>query len=98
MDRILRAEGLSPNSYKVSKQADALMLFYNLSEDIIASLLTQLGYKSPDGLLSGNLEYYLQRTSHGSTLSRLVHAHLAAQENNHELSWQLFQESEKEMG
>jgi trehalose/maltose hydrolase-like predicted phosphorylase len=93
MDRILRAEGLSPNSYKVSKQADVLMLFYNLSEEIIASLLTKLGYNSPDGLLSRNLYYYLQRTSHGSTLSRLVHAQLAAQVNDHDLSWKLYQES-----
>ncbi len=28
LDRILKAEGDSPNKYKVSKQADVLMLFY----------------------------------------------------------------------
>ena len=93
MDRILKSEGLSPNDYKVAKQADALMLFYNLSETTVSSLLSQLGYNPPDNLLSKNLHYYLQRTSHGSTLSRLVHAYLADQAGNHELSWKLYQES-----
>jgi len=44
MDRILKSEGLSPNDYKVAKQEDALMLFYNLSETTVSSLLSQLGY------------------------------------------------------
>ncbi len=69
------------------------MLFYNLSETTVSSLLSQLGYNPPDNLLSKNLHYYLQRTSHGSTLSRLVHAYLADQAGNHELSWKLYQES-----
>ena len=32
MDRILKAEGESPDDYKVAKQADTLMLFYNLDK------------------------------------------------------------------
>ena len=93
MDRILKAEGLSPNDYKVAKQADALMLFYNLKEDVILNLLIGQGYQPPPDLLSTNLHYYLPRTSHGSTLSRLVHAYLAQIAGNHELSWKLYQES-----
>ncbi len=93
MDRILKSEGLSPNAYKVAKQADALMLFYNLSEETILSLASQLGYEPHEGLLTKNLHYYLQRTSHGSTLSRLVHAYLAFLVENHELSAKLYQES-----
>ena len=93
MDRILKSEGLSPNDYKVAKQADTLMLFYNLPEAAITTLLSQLGYKPPANLLTKNLHYYLQRTSHGSTLSRLVHATLAAKVGNHELSWKLYRES-----
>jgi trehalose/maltose hydrolase-like predicted phosphorylase len=93
MDRILKSEGLSPNDYKVAKQADALMLFYNLKEDIILDLLKEQGYQPPTNLLSANLHYYLQRTSHGSTLSRLVHAYLAHVTGNQELSWKLYQES-----
>ena len=30
MDRILKAEGKSPDEYKISKQADLLMIFYLL--------------------------------------------------------------------
>ena len=32
LDRILKAEGKSPDEYKLSKQADLLMSFYNLGE------------------------------------------------------------------
>ena len=93
MDRILKSEGLSPNSYKVAKQADTLMLFYNFTEDTIRSLITKLGYQPPGDLLARNLHYYLQRTSHGSTLSRLVHAYLAFQIGDFDLSWELYRES-----
>jgi len=93
MDRILKAEGLSPNLYKVAKQADALMLFYNLPEEVISSLLDQVGYNHPENILDANLHYYLQRTSHGSTLSRLVHAYLAHAAGHLDLSWKLYQES-----
>ncbi len=93
MDRILKSESLSPNSYKVAKQADTLMLFYNIAEDTTHSLISQLGYQPPDDLLARNLHYYMQRTSHGSTLSRLVHAYLAFQIEDYELSWELYQRS-----
>jgi trehalose/maltose hydrolase-like predicted phosphorylase len=93
MDRILKSEGKSPNQYKVAKQADTLMTFYNLSEREIRSTLTLLGFDPPPDLLERNLHYYLQRTSHGSTLSRLVHAYLAHQVKNYELSWKLYQEA-----
>ena len=93
MDRILKSENLSPNEFKVAKQADTLMLFYNFSENTILSLISQLGYKPPEGILTKNLHYYLQRTSHGSTLSRLVHAYLAFLEENYDLSSKLYEES-----
>jgi trehalose/maltose hydrolase-like predicted phosphorylase len=93
LDRILKSEGKSPNAYKVSKQADALMLFYNLPEKRVSRLIASLGYPVPEDILEKNLHYYLQRTSHGSTLSRLVHAALAHQTGNYELSWKLYQEA-----
>ena len=93
MDRILKSEGLSPNAFKVAKQADTLMLFYNLPEKEVIELMTDLGYEPPMDLLEQNLHYYLQRTSHGSTLSRLVHAYLAHITNQFELSWKLYQEA-----
>jgi len=90
MDRILKAEGKSPNAYKVAKQADALMACYLLSGDEVNSILEQLGYDPPPDLLAKNFHYYLQRTSHGSTLSRLVHAFLANLVGEQELSWKLY--------
>jgi len=78
LDRILEAEGDSTNRYKVSKQADVLMLFYLLSADELNGLLERLGY-APDGdMIPRTIEYYLRRTSHGSTLSRVVHSWVLA--------------------
>jgi len=39
--------------------------------------LENSGRKIPSDYLKKNYEYYLARTSHGSTLSRVVHAYLA---------------------
>ncbi|MCK9447416.1 MAG: HAD-IA family hydrolase [Bacteroidales bacterium] len=93
MDRILKAEGKSPDDYKVAKQADTLMTFYNLTKKEVDTLLHTLGYKMPLDYIEKNLRYYLARTSHGSTLSRVVHARLAAMAGDSELSWKLYQEA-----
>lgn len=93
MDRILKAEGKSADAYKVAKQADTLMAFYNLNKDEVDKLLFDMGYELPMDYLQRNLHYYLQRTSHGSTLSRLVHARLAAMTGNRQLSWDLYQDA-----
>lgn len=72
LDRVLKGEEDSPNRYKVSKQADVLMLFYMLPEEELQRLFTQLGYPFDDDAELRNLEYYKKRTSHGSTLSKIV--------------------------
>ena len=90
MDRLLKAEGKSPDDYKVAKQADMLMTWYNLDRNVVDDLIRGLGYELPDDYLSNNLAYYLQRTSHGSTLSKVVHAKLASMVNDRELSWKLY--------
>jgi trehalose/maltose hydrolase-like predicted phosphorylase len=95
MDRILKAEDKSPDAYKVAKQADALMTFYLLKEDEVVAILNDLGYDVPDDLLRENFYYYLNRTSHGSTLSRLVHAYLANEIGDWDLSWKLYTEALK---
>ncbi|MCK5579744.1 MAG: glycoside hydrolase family 65 protein [Candidatus Omnitrophica bacterium] len=77
VDRILKAEGLSPDSFKVAKQADTLMLFYVLNYDEIMHTFHKLGYPFNKEIMKKNYDYYVQRTSHGSTLSRIVHAYLA---------------------
>lgn len=77
VDRILKAEGLSPDSYKVAKQADTLMLFYVLNDKEISEIFSGLGYKLPKNFKKINFDYYFPRTSHGSTLSLVVHAYIA---------------------
>ena len=81
LDRILEAENDSPNRYKVSKQADVLMLFYLLSADELAELFRHLGYPWDPRRIPETIEYYLARTSNGSTLSALVHAWVLARAN-----------------
>lgn len=93
MDRILKAEGKSADEYKVAKQADTLMVFYNLNKEEVDGLIFDMGYELPMDYLQKNLHYYLARTSHGSTLSRLVHARLAAMTGDRKLSWALYQDA-----
>ncbi len=93
MDRILKAEGKSADDYKVAKQADTLQLFYNLDKTDVDEILTKLGYRLADDYPRKNLEYYLQRTSHGSTLSRVVHAQLANMIGDKKLSWELYRDA-----
>lgn len=93
MDRLLKAEGKSADDYKVAKQADTLMTYYNLDDEVIDKIISNLNYSLPEDYLENNLHYYLQRTSHGSTLSRVVHAKLANMVNNNKLSWDLYIDS-----
>jgi alpha,alpha-trehalase len=79
MDRILKSEGESPDNYKVSKQADVLMLFYLLPIPEIRDIFTTLGYEFYIKQVRANFDYYAKRTSHGSTLSKVVHCILAHQ-------------------
>jgi trehalose/maltose hydrolase-like predicted phosphorylase len=90
LDRILKAEDRSPDAYKLSKQADFLMTFYNLGEQEVTHLIQTLGYQVPQDYFRTNFDYYLHRTSHGSTLSRLVHARLAWKMGDRETGWGLY--------
>jgi trehalose/maltose hydrolase-like predicted phosphorylase len=74
LDRILKAEGDDPNRYQLAKQADAIMLFFLFSADEIRELLERLGYNYDPDLARRTIDYYDQRTSHGSTLSLVTHA------------------------
>ncbi|MEZ4599530.1 MAG: glycosyl hydrolase family 65 protein [Syntrophotaleaceae bacterium] len=90
LDRILEKEGDTPNRYKASKQADVLMLFYLFSASELQQLFEQLGYRFKRETIPKNIDYYLQRTSHGSTLSWVVHSWVLARANRRG-SWKLFQ-------
>jgi trehalose/maltose hydrolase-like predicted phosphorylase len=92
LDRILEAEGDDVNRYKASKQADALMLFYLLSYEELTAVLHRLGYRFDEALLRRTIDYYLPRTSHGSTLSRVAHSWVLAR-SDRRASLQLFNEA-----
>jgi beta-phosphoglucomutase family hydrolase len=78
LDIILNAENDSPNRYRISKQADVLMLFYVFSADELRDLFSRLGYSLESEMIPRNVDYYDRRSSHGSTLSRVVHAWVLA--------------------
>ncbi len=90
LDRILEAEGDSPNRYKVSKQADVLMLFYLFSAERLEEIFKRLGYKFDNEMIPRNIDYYINRSSHGSTLSRIVVSWVLSR-SDRERSWELFQ-------
>lgn len=97
MDRILKSEGDSPDRYKVAKQADVLMLFYVLPPDEVIAILKRLGYvvKNQKKFLERNYNYYEHRTSHGSTLSKVVHAAISREMGSKEGMWHWFMEALK---
>jgi trehalose/maltose hydrolase-like predicted phosphorylase/beta-phosphoglucomutase-like phosphatase (HAD superfamily) len=90
LDRLLEAEGNSPNRYKLAKQADVLMLLFLLSRTELRELLAGLGYQVSDEQLERTVDYYLARTSHGSTLSGVVSAWVLARYQPEE-AWRFLQ-------
>ena len=92
MDRILKAEGDTPNRYKVGKQADVLMLFYLFSVEQLKEIFNRLGYDFEPSSIPENVDYYLKRSSHGSTLSRLVYSWVMSR-SDRERSWKAFQKA-----
>lgn len=95
LDRILKAEGKSPDEFKVSKQADTLMTFYNIDPQIVTNIVEEVGYKVDKNYLEKNFDYYYNRCSHGSTLSRVVHGYIASLIGKNELCWELYIQSLK---
>jgi len=92
LDRILEAEGDTTDRYKLTKQADVMMLFFLLSAEELSAILQRLGYGYDTELIPATIAYYEPRTAHGSTLSRVVHAWIHARANRAE-SWRLFCEA-----
>lgn len=78
LDLILEAEGDSANRYKLSKQADVLMLFYLFSAEELRELFGRLSYPFEYDTIPRNIAYYAGRSSHGSTLCRVAHAWVLA--------------------
>ena len=92
LDRILEAEGDTPNRYKASKQADVLMLFYLFSAEELQELFSLMRYDFDPQTIPKNIEYYLKRSSHGSTLSNIVHSWVLSRSDRLR-SWNLFQKA-----
>jgi len=92
LDRILEASGDTPNRYKASKQADVLMLFYLFSAEELGQLFERLGYPFDRQLIPKTVDYYLQRTANGSTLSEVVNSWVLAR-SDRTRSWRLFTEA-----
>ena len=74
---------------KACNKADAVMLFFLFPPDELRRLFEQLGYAHDSQMARRTVEYYDQRTSHGSTLSLITHAGVLAALDP-ESSWERF--------
>jgi HAD superfamily hydrolase (TIGR01509 family) len=92
LDLILEAEGDTVRRYQVAKQADTLMLFYLFSPAELRATFARLGYRLADATVRRTIRYYSARATHGSTLSRVVHAWVNAR-NSRRTSWRHFTEA-----
>jgi beta-phosphoglucomutase family hydrolase len=92
LDLILEAEGDSTNRYRLAKQADVLMLLYLFGEAELIALAGRLDYHLDSAQLADTVDYYLARTAHGSTLSRVVHASVLAARDP-DRAWHTFREA-----
>jgi beta-phosphoglucomutase family hydrolase len=92
LDLILEAEHQAPNQYMLAKQADALMLLYLFGEQQLTGFLGTLGYSVDPTALARTVDFYLARTAHGSTLSRMAHASVLAAMDP-ERAWSTFREA-----
>ncbi len=90
LDRILEGEEDTPNRYKASKQADVLMLCYLFSAEELERIFHRLDYPFDSSMIPENIDYYMSRTSHGSTLSQVVHSWVLARANRPK-AWGFFQ-------
>lgn len=98
VNQILRAEHRNTDDYKVIKQADTLMTFYNLPAKTIDMVLSTLGYELGPYYFERNFLYYLKRTAHGSSLSYVVHTYLASMAGMKQLAWEFYQLALHDLG
>ena len=89
-DWALRAIGRHADQFQIAKQADALTLFYLFPRQEVAALFARLGYQCSDDCILRSARYYLARTEHRSSLSRVVYAGALAQVAP-DMSWDFYQ-------
>jgi len=92
LDRILEKEGDSANNYKLCKQPDVLMLFYLFSAETLKKMCKRLDYTCDKDFIFKNINYYLHRTSNGSSLALTIHAWIEARQAR-DRSWELFSQA-----
>ncbi len=92
LDLLLESEDDSTNRYKLAKQPDVVMLVYLLGQNGLREQLARLGYPFTQDDLVRTVTYYLERTSNGSTLSRVVNASVLSGLDESR-SWSLFREA-----
>jgi alpha,alpha-trehalase len=92
LDFILEAEGDTTNRYRLSKQADVLMLFYLFSAEELGALFERLGYPFEAETIPRNVDYYLHRSAHDSSLSRVADSWVLARADRPR-SWEVFREA-----
>lgn len=98
LDLILNAEGDSTNNYRLAKQPDVLMLLYLFSAEELRGLLDDMGYAFPPEAVVRTVAFYLARSTHGSTLSNVVHSWVEARRDRAQ-SWSfLLQALECDLG
>eukprot|EP00754_Rhynchopus_humris_P049428 Rhum_TRINITY_DN8399_c0_g1::Rhum_TRINITY_DN8399_c0_g1_i1::g.27178::m.27178 len=98
MDLLMQSEDKLAGDYQLLKQADTLLLWYLLDVDEVHAILRQLGYCRDIGaveLLRRNYDFYVPRTVDGSSLSLLVHAHIAAELGEIADQWAMFTEASR---
>ena len=92
LDLILEAEGDTVRRYQAGKQADTLMILYLFSPAELRGIFHRLGYQLTGECIRRTIAYYTARVTHGSTLSRVVHAWVTARADR-AASWGHFTEA-----
>ncbi len=93
LDRVLESEGDDVANYKAVKQPDVLMLFYLFSAEELTEIFERMGYNfDTKEQIPLNITYYQDITSHGSTLSKVVHSWVYAR-SHRERSWHDFKKA-----
>ncbi len=92
LDFILESEGDTTNRYRLSKQPDVLMLYYLFSAEELEALFERLGYRLERDAIPRTIDYYLQRSAHDSTLSRVADSWVLARADRPR-SWDVFLEA-----
>jgi len=72
-----------------ANQADGLRRPTGLGKGQPTQFLARLGYAVTSAQMAATVDFYLARTAHGSTLSRVAHASVLAQRDP-ERAWAVF--------